>query len=156
MSLIKCKYVLTLSGVAHDSWTTNTSLPGRISNLVSQAYKNYPYFHTFKNEVLVKWIFVNSLIFYLLIILVWIKRDLHSSRSEEWSTDTKRADLPTRTSTTWIDSFTWIRTSHLQIVNLVFKTYLHPTQVGLGVFQAIHCEAIQVSTVYCAVCQPVY
>ena len=93
-----------------------------------------------------------------MIILVWIKRDLHSSRSEEWSTDTKRADLPTRTSTTWIDSFTWIRTSHLQIVNLVFKTYLHPTQVGLGIIQAIHCEVIHVSTVYCAVCnlQPVY
>ena len=42
--------------------------------------------------------------------------------------------------------------------NLVSKTYLHPTQVGLGIFQAIHCEVIQVSTVYCAVCnlQPVY
>ena len=42
--------------------------------------------------------------------------------------------------------------------NLVSKTHLHPTQVGLGIFQAIHCEVIQVSTVYCAVCnlQPVY
>ena len=35
--------------------------------------------------------------------------------------------------------------------NLVPKTHLHPTQVGLGIFQAIHCEVIYVSTVYCAV-----
>ena len=42
--------------------------------------------------------------------------------------------------------------------NLVSKTHLHPTQVGLGIIQATHCKVIHVSTVYCAVCnlQPVY
>ena len=42
--------------------------------------------------------------------------------------------------------------------NLVSKTHLHPTQVGLGIIQATHCKVIHASTVYCAVCnlQPVY
>ena len=39
----------------------------------------------------------------------------------------------------------------------VDKTQLHPTQFGLGIIQATHCEVIHVSTVYCVVCilQPV-
>ena len=88
MTLTECKYVLILSEVVHDFWTTNTSLPGEIPTLITQIYKNYPYFYTFKNEVLVNQIPVNSLIFYLLITSAWIRRHFQSSSSkssEEWS-----------------------------------------------------------------------
>ena len=36
--------------------------------------------------------------------------------------------------------------------NLVSKAHLHPTQVDLGLFQAIYCEVIHVSIEYYAVC----
>ena len=62
----------------------------------------------------------------------------------------------------WVCTLSMSVVSHFaqswSMYNLVSKAHLHPTQVGLGIFQAIHCEVIHVSTVYCAVCnlQPVY
>ena len=83
-------------------------------------------------------------------ILIDIIIRIHSKGKRQRQNIESRVDT-LRYSTNGLKFGTWRNVRGIMI-NLVPRTQLHPTQFGLGISQATHCEVIHVSTVYSAKC----